>query len=344
MAVAERTYEAGIVRGLFRYAVGRGADPAALTAGSGVDPAALEDPDQRVPFEAYVALMRAAKSLTGDPALALRYAEHVDFSEVSVVGLLTLASRTMLEALEQMNRYGRLAVEVDGVAPAADRFVLSRDGEAVWLTDTRQGPNLFPELTETTFGRMACGPRAMGMVPFVLAVEVTHPDPGYPEDYRRVFEAPVTFGAPRNALRLNPAFLDAPVGRLPVYVFGVLSDRAAALLRKLESAETVRGRVEALLMPVLHRGDIGMEDVAARLGVSRQTLFRRLRAEGVTFEKVCDELRHRLALHYLANPKVSINEAAYLVGFSEPAAFSRAFKRWTGLSPRAFRAGGPGEA
>ena len=65
---------------------------------------------------------------------------------------------------------------------------------------------------------------------------------------------------------------------------------------------------------------------------------------GVTFEKIYDELRHRLALHYLANPKVSINETAYLVGFSEPAAFSRAFKRWTGISPTAYRARRPVEA
>ncbi|WP_334164482.1 AraC family transcriptional regulator [Phenylobacterium sp.] len=342
--MAERTYEAGIVRGLFKFAVSRGADPQALAAASGLLPEELEDPDRRVAFDAYVTLMRTAKALTGDPALALRYAEHVDFSEISVVGLLTIASRTMQEAFDQMNRFGRLAVEVDGVGPAADRFVLCREGDGVWLIDNRQSPNLFPELTETTFGRMACGPRRMGMTPFVLEVQVTHPDPGYPDDYRRVFQAPVTFGAERNALRLNPVFQEAPVARLPGYVFGVLSDRAAALLQKLESAGTVRGRVEALLMPVLHRGDVSMDDVAGHLGVSRQTLFRKLKAEGVTFEKIYDELRHRLALHYLANPKVSINETAYLVGFSEPAAFSRAFKRWTGISPTAYRVGRPVEA
>jgi AraC-like DNA-binding protein len=63
-----------------------------------------------------------------------------------------------------------------------------------------------------------------------------------------------------------------------------------------------------------------------------------LKAEGVTFAKVLDELRHKMALHYLREKKVSVNEAAYMVGFSEPAAFSRAFKRWTGSSPRAKRA------
>jgi AraC-like DNA-binding protein len=121
------------------------------------------------------------------------------------------------------------------------------------------------------------------------------------------------------------------------YVFGVLTDRGEALLAELEAAKTMRGRVEALIMPILHTGDVSAETIASKLGTSRQTVYRNLKAEGVTFEHVLDALRHRMALHYLAGKKVSVNETAYLVGFSEPSAFSRAFKRWTGKSPRAMR-------
>jgi AraC-like DNA-binding protein len=81
-----------------------------------------------------------------------------------------------------------------------------------------------------------------------------------------------------------------------------------------------------------------MDKIASKLGLSRQTLLRKLKTEGVTFEKVLDELRQKLALHYLSGRKVSVNETAYLVGFSDPTAFSRAFKRWTGSSPRTMRA------
>jgi AraC-like DNA-binding protein len=105
-------------------------------------------------------------------------------------------------------------------------------------------------------------------------------------------------------------------------------------LRELEGSKSLRGRVESLLMPVLHTGDVSMDSIAAELALSRQTLSRKLKAEGATFEQVLDELRHKMALHYLSGKKVSVNQAAYLVGFSEPAAFSRAFKRWTGASPR----------
>jgi len=91
------------------------------------------------------------------------------------------------------------------------------------------------------------------------------------------------------------------------------------------------------LIPILHTGEASIDMIAGKLALSRQTLFRKLKAEGVTFEQVLDQLRHKLALHYLNGKKVSVNETAYLVGFSEPAAFSRAFKRWTGSSPRMAR-------
>ena len=103
------------------------------------------------------------------------------------------------------------------------------------------------------------------------------------------------------------------------------------------SSKTTRGQVESVLMPILHTGSVSMDAVAKTLGFSRPTLFRKLKAEGVSFEKVLDDLRHKLALEYLGGKKVSVNETAYLVGFSDPAAFSRAFKRWTGQSPRAMR-------
>ena len=121
------------------------------------------------------------------------------------------------------------------------------------------------------------------------------------------------------------------------YVFGVLCARAETLLNSLEGSQTTKGRVESLLMPILHTGEASVDMVAGRLGVSRQTLFRKLKTEGVTFEKVLDELRHQLAVHYLSEGKVSVNETAYLLGFSDRTAFSRAFKRWTGFSPRGKR-------
>ena len=81
-----------------------------------------------------------------------------------------------------------------------------------------------------------------------------------------------------------------------------------------------------------------MAAIAERMGLSRATLARRLKAEGTCFEEVVEALRRRLAVDYLAERGLSVSETAYLVGFADPAAFSRAFKRWTGRSPRDARA------
>jgi AraC-like DNA-binding protein len=95
--------------------------------------------------------------------------------------------------------------------------------------------------------------------------------------------------------------------------------------------------VEQRLEALLASGKIGIDQVARDLGYSRQTLYRRLKAEGVTYEQLLDGLRRRLALRFVREPGLSVKEAAYRLGFSDPAAFSRAFKRWTGSSPSEMR-------
>lgn len=97
-----------------------------------------------------------------------------------------------------------------------------------------------------------------------------------------------------------------------------------------------RTEVEGRLEPLLASGEVGIERVARDLGYSRQTLYRRLKAEGVTYERLLDGLRRRLALRFMREG-LSVKDAAYRLGFSDPAAFSRAFKRWTGTSPSDMR-------
>ena len=333
--MAEPSVAAGIIRGIIEVAVARGADRAALAEAAAIDPADLVDQDKRLPLASYRALIRAGQRLAGDPALALHYGEAVDLSAVSIVGLIGQASETMMHAFVQLQRYNRLMADFD--TGPGERYTLDRRGEELWLVDNRINPQEFPEHTEIGFAQMVTGCRQFGVDPFTTAVRVSHADPGYAGEYERILGAPVTFACGENAMRLEQRFLFHPIAHQPRYVFGILSEHAEALLKELDVAGTVRGQVVALLMAVLHTGAANMNMVADKLGMSRQTLFRRLKAEGTSFERLLDELRHQLALHYLGGDRVSVNETAYLVGFSDPAAFSRAFKRWTGSSPRATR-------
>lgn len=333
--MAEPSIAAGVVRRMIDIAVARGADRAALLNQSGILAETLTDQDSRVPMARYKALILAAKAAANDPALVLHYAEEVNLAEVSIVGLIGNASADMTDAFVQLQRYNRLVVEVDlGAHP---RFTNEWIDGKLWLVDYRANPNDFPELTEQAFGQMVCNTRHFGTTPFVLAVEVTHADPGYRDEYERILGAPVTFGAKRNAMRIDPAWLTHKIAETPHYAFGVLGSHAEELLAQLEAATSVRGQVEGHLLPILHSGNATIAYVSTAMGCSRQTLYRHLKAEGVTFAHILDALRHRMALDYLSARKVSVNETAYLLGFSDPAAFSRAFKRWTGTSPREAR-------
>ena len=331
--MTEQTIAAGFARALLNLAVSKGAEPKLLLQRSGIDPADLADQDSRIPYGKYIALMRAGKELSGDTALALHFGEAFDISELSIVGLIGQSCDGGEEAFAQLGRYNRLIADVDVDGPG-ERLVQSRIGGDIWLVDRRSNPNDFPEITESSFARMACMARRYGSPSAIRAVHVTHAEPSYRGEYQRIFEVPVTFNSDKNALLIDPRAFSFKPSQPSRYVFGILSERAERLLKELEDSKTIRARVERLLMPVLHTGDVSMDTIASRMALSRQTLFRRLKTEGTTFEKVLDELRHRMALNYLAGRKVTVNETAYLVGFSEPAAFSRAFRRWTGTSPR----------
>jgi len=333
--VSEPSVSSGYAKGLIDLAESKGADRSALFARSGIDASTLDKLDNRVPFASYVALMRAAKALTGDQALALHYGEAANLGQVSIVGLIGNASETVAGAFQQLNRYVRLVVDVEC---DRQRFMIVQDRRGHWLVDTRKRPNEFPELSESAFAQVLCSTLQFGDRSQAREVHFTHADPGYRAEYERIFRAKVVFGAKWNAYRYDPAWSETKVATLPRYVGDLLNDRANELLRDLDAAQTVRGRVETLLEPRLASGAARMDDVAALLKVSRQTLHRQLRAEGVTFEAVLDDLRRNRAVRLVTESETPLTEIGYQLGFSDPATFSRAFKRWTGSSPRTARA------
>lgn len=336
------TVSAGVARSFVDYAQARGAERAVLLKAVDLDEADLADQDARLPLERYRAIIRAAQNALDDPAFVLNHAMDTRLQDMSVVGLIVHSSRDMADSLTQLNRYSKLMVEVD-VMDGAERFSVEPGPEGVWIVDNRPDPNSFIELTEASFGRFESEfRREFPDKPFARKIEVTHSAPAYAARYDEVFGCEVVFGAARNALLIAPDWLTQEFDSHSGYVFGLFTERAEALLAALAADETLTGRIEALLLPDLHKGEISVEAVATGLGMSRQTLYRRLKAEGTTFAAVHDGLRRRMAADYLAARKVSVNETAYLVGFSEASSFVRAFRRWTGQTPAEFRATTPG--
>jgi|GEM_PF-216154 len=338
------TVAAGYPRAFLDFAVSRGADRRMLIERSHIRLDDLSDQDKRIPLGHYMALLKAGIELCNEPALSLLFGEAVNMQDMSIVGLIGEAFDSMESGRRQMNRYIRLTLDADdGGTTDAIEFV--RENGDFWMKFTGAVYVDNPLLTESGFARGVVGARAMlasmphlANLTFPKAIRFTHAEPGYRSEYDCIFGVPLFFGSHMNAMLIDGAFLNMKMPRPNPYLSEILSVRAEALLENLESSKTTKGRVESLLLPVLHTGETSVDMIAGKLALSRQTLFRRLKAEGVTFEKVLNELRHKLALQYLSEKNASVNETAYLVGFSDPAAFSRAFKRWTGSSPRMMRA------
>ena len=147
---------------------------------------------------------------------------------------------------------------------------------------------------------------------------------------------PFLFGA-RARTEPRPPAGEAAAMRHPFLAFlGEVAkavESRAAERRPPPRPTAFRAEVERRLEPLLASGEVGIERVARDLGYGRQTLYRRLKAEGITYAQLLDRLRRRLALRYLREEGLSVKDTAYRLGFSDPAAFSRAFKRWTGTSP-----------
>lgn len=330
--MSDRTMAAGFASGFLDYAVAEGAPRDALLAASGLTAEDLADQDARIPVAAYQAMIGAGIEAVGDTSLLLRHVLESRLETMSIVGQIVHASRSFPHSLEQLNRYARLMADV-AVPGERDRFEVVRNGDAAWLVDQRPCDGTWMA-TEASFARFVSEfRRSAPEHPFERALEVTYPPPPHANRYSELFRVPVTFRADRNALRINPVWLEVPFDGGKEYVFGVFTRHADALLEELGHRGTTRAAVEARMLADLHEGTLSMDAVARDLGMSRQTLYRRLKDEGATFAEVHDELRRRMAFDYLSARKVSVGETAYLLGFSEASAFVRAFKRWTGASP-----------
>src|SRR6476620_4420080 len=333
----ELTIASSGVRALLELAVLKGANRTILLERSMIDPSDLSDRDNRIAFSKYVALMRAGQELLSDPALALHFGEAVDVSDVSIACTLAgLGVANIDEAFAQVNRYASLGADVER-ADGGDHYQLKRFNGQLWIVDQRRNPNEFPELTESGFAGMICSTRrTFPQMKFHKEMHFTHSAPSYRDEYERIFQVPIVFDSTENAMRIDEALVaKMQLPRTSPYVTSVLRDHAEELLQKIESERSTRDRVENVLTAGLKDGNADVACVARKLGLSRQTLFRKLRDEGVTFQGVLAELRCSLAKHYLNDQKVSVKETAYLLGFSDPTAFSRAFKRWTGQAPAA---------
>jgi AraC-like DNA-binding protein len=317
------------------FAANSGVPPPELLHAAGLDPAELADPDAYLSHEQELRLWNEAVRLTGDRDFGLHLAEWVacfPIDHFDVLAFAVRSSATLREHYRLVGRYIRLIHE--GIY-----LSLEEDGDVARLVHGHSPEQIGPRqpvegmlALTVLYGRLGVGedfaPRTVCFM---------HAPPNRVTEQERVFRAPVHYGCPRNELVLDRNLLDQPQRHAEQRLLAILDRQLGALLSGLPESHRFRDAVKRCMMDELPEGEPVVAAIAKKLHMSARSLQRRLQSEGTSFAEVLSDLRRERALRYLQDPRLTISEVAFLLGFLDVTAFHRAFKRWTGRTPTEYR-------
>ena len=314
-----------------------GVDAMEVIEDAGIDPAGVINPDRRVPIESMHDLMHACVDLTGDEAFGLLAAEQLQPQVLHGLGFAWLASDTIYDGLKRTARFGKL------MSTGVD-FRLDEEGEFAHLTlnQTVELENFAYAARDFGVGMIARMCRlALGEFIAPVKIEIERPKPADPARFEYMLSSPVTFECDITRLTFYLPDILEPLATGDPMLARVNDAQTQSYLDSFLTQTTSREVVEKIVEK-LPDGPPNQQQIADSLHVSNRTLQRKLKSEGTSFMDLLQDTRMQLARKYLLQPSRSVVETAYLLGFSEPSTFSRAFKRWTGLAPAEYRETTPG--
>jgi len=289
------------------------------------------DADDRVPVSLLIQLLDGMVVFTGDQDLGLRAAQATHRGDYAVIEYVGASCRSAGEAAKLIRRY-------IGLVNDATEITLEIDGTRVvsrWLSSVPLNRAAADFQLAATYVAIE---RWFPLTGIEHEVCFMHPQPTDLTEYKKVFgHAKLRFEASFDGFVFDTDSLDRPLPASDPRLHELLSRQAEKMLGELPRAQSLSLRVRALMVPALQHGDATAENIASELHMSRRTLTRQLESEGTTFKDLLAELRRALAMRYLETTALGTTEIALLLGFSETAAFHRAFKRWTKRTPLEYR-------
>ncbi len=286
----------------------------------------VSDPDARIPYNKYAALLTLAAEATGDGCFGLRLSTSIAPKQAGVLGYVLLNSATLGDALVNLVRYYRVlteGLEFDFDVGKREAIIVARIIDPL-VVDDRQivefGLGLLHRFCQLITGRDLR----------LSWVEFQHAKPKESRTVRQVFGAPVRYRQDRNAMVLEAKFLDYPIETADNELLKILKHHCLLILGTRPKADDFVFEVQQLITNHLPSGQPKIDAVAQEIGMSSRTLTRRLAENGLTYKGLLDEVRRKLALQYSNDRRISVKNVAYLLGYSEVPAFYHAFRRWTG--------------
>jgi AraC-like DNA-binding protein len=321
-----------IVRAIAEGLAHRGITVAGYCARSGLEPARLDDVAEMVSVAEYAACVRAALELTDESAFGLRIGTRAHTGGLHALGYLLLNCRTMRHAIGAH-------IALSGLVFDGARWYLHEHGERASFgfeqpLDDPEVARFHAELVLSLAARI--GRRFAGETP-PLEVRFRHPAPAEPSGYRRRFGAAARFDQPRDEILFRRDLLDVPQLCSDERVVELLRERAEQLLGARRAGSALALRVRELIARSAGGAEaVDAAAIARGLGLSVSALRRQLSGAGVSLSQLVAEVRCERARRALRG-REPIKQIAAHLGFSEPSAFHRAFKRWTGKTPAQYR-------
>jgi AraC-like DNA-binding protein len=301
-----------------------------------LDAGALATPDHRVPGSSVERLWEEAERRTHDPHLGLHMGESHHPGALNILGYVVLSCRTARDVLDRLARYA--AILNDGLRVRVDSegaLTLCRFEAVAGLENYLARAPRQP--IEAMYAGVVVTMRNLtGRAIEPRRVTFCHPPPADLAEHRRIFGPTVHFDAAENQLGFLTSDLDAHVRSSNPELLEVFERHANAVVDELDEHGPASRRVVRVLTGRVKGIAPTLDEVAAELAMSGRSLQRTLRGEGTSYQLLLDNVRRELAVRHLAVRGTSAAEVAFLTGFSEPSAFSRAFRRWTGLTPGAY--------
>lgn len=310
-----------------------GVDTAALLRDVGLPDAAVHAPEGRLPADAVALLWQRALQKSGDRDIGLRAALAVPFGSYRVIDFLAASAPTVGEGLTRVARYFPLINSVLrwDVADGSNEVRMA----LTHVDPARDLPRPYAEYALTVTVRHC---RAANGFDWPLReVCLAFPAPDSAAAHEAALGCPVRFAQPRHELVIDRATWDLPSRAASSELLRTLEQHADRLIASLQIDTQVQAQVARWLAEELRGGDPTLARIARRMAMSERTLQRKLSGEGTSFADVLDRTRRSCAEVYVRAPELPLTEVAYLLGFSEPSAFSRAFQRWYGVPPSHYR-------
>jgi AraC-like DNA-binding protein len=295
-------------------------------------PIASMDDIQAVPADHFFALHEMLDQRLG-PGFSVRVGQQMRIDDYGVLGLSWRTCSKAGEIFERCERYFHLLSNTYV-------FKVEKEGEVSKVYLFRDAHRRGVELSnEATFSATVVVLKAMTETDISpVSVSFKHGAPRDLKDYQDAFNCPVLFDQPQNFIAYKTTALETRTAKADASINKFLVERVEEERKGIEvSAFKIVSDVEALIKDALPSGIPGIIQIGEHMGMSSRTLTRRLSESGISFRDLVKQTQETIAKDLLQNTSSTVSEIAFQTGFSEQSAFSRAFKRWTGLSPLEFR-------